>query len=108
MTNDEWNTFEETLEHCPPIVVEMYTAPRLEMNRDEFVALTNAILVATTTMERLAHQKSVSQSDFVQFAGAMDRLFQGMYGRMLSLGRALDRSHTAQVLLEAELATTGK
>ena len=109
MTNDQWKHFEATLETAPGLVQDMYYANKPEINQDEATKLTIALLCCVEMMDDYAKKPDgISQEEFIGFSASVERLMSAMYGRMLGIARRLDHAVTQQVVLEAELAATGK
>lgn len=107
MTSDQWNTFEESMPLAPPEAKIMYNNPN-GLTQGELVALTNTLLVVSETFQHLGNQPEVNQRTFNEAAELMNTLLAAMYGRLMGLAKQYDLLVTKQVLLEAELASTGK
>lgn len=106
MTNDQWKAFEESMRIAPEITRKMYNPAVMEMTEVESMSLAHALLCAVEALQ-YAHSNAKTE----QLRDTLDltmSMMSGMYGRLLGIARAYDKSVTAQTLLEAELASVGK
>ena len=108
MTNDQWKLWEESMALAPEITTAMFNARVKEMTQTEVVDLSRCLLTVTRCIESLAAGRITEKRDVEDLADLTMSMMSGMYGRLMGLARAYDTLITKQVMLEAELASTGK
>jgi hypothetical protein len=108
MTNDQWKIFEDSMANAPGITMEMFNARVKEMTQAEVVDMSRCLLSVTRCIESLAAGRITEKRDVEDLADLTMSMMSGMYGRLMGLARAYDALITKQVMLEAELASTGK
>jgi hypothetical protein len=108
MTNDQWKIFEDSMANAPGITMEMFNARVKEMTQAEVVDMSRCLLSVTRCIESLAAGRITEKRDVEDLADLTMSMMSGMYGRLMGLARAYDTLITKQVMLEAELASTGK
>jgi hypothetical protein len=107
MTNDQWQDFEQSMHLAPEECKIMYTHDR-EMTHVELVRLTTSLLSCSELLNHMCQKKQVNQDEFNDTAGLVNAMLSAMYGRLMGLAKKCDTLITKQVVLEAELASTGK
>ena len=108
MTNDQWKLFEQSMNLAPEITQQMYTTTRVEITQQESIDIARVLLSNCQVLNHLERGGTLSPEDM---ADAMNNTFStlaGLYGRLMGLGKAYDALVTKQVVLEAELASSGK
>lgn len=108
MTNDQWKIFEDSMANAPRITMEMFNARVREMTQAEVVDMSRCLLSVTRCIESLAAGRITDKRDVEDLADLTLNMMSGMYGRLMGLAKAYDTLITKQVMLEAELASTGK
>lgn len=108
MTNDQWKIFEDSMANAPGITMEMFNARVKEMTQAEVVDMSRCLLSVTRCIESLAAGRITDKRDVEDLADLTLNMMSGMYGRLMGLAKAYDTLITKQVMLEAELASTGK
>ena len=108
MTNDQWKIFEDSMANAPRITMEMFNARVKEMTQAEVVDMSRCLLSVTRCIESLAAGRITDKRDVEELADLTLNMMSGMYGRLMGLAKAYDTLITKQVMLEAELASTGK
>ena len=108
MTNDQWKIFEDTLKTAPDITNAMFNARIKEMTQTEVVDLTRCLLTVTRCVESMGAGRMTDERDLMDLAELTLSMMGGLYGRLMGLARAYDTLITKQVVLEAELAASGK
>jgi len=108
MTNDQWKIFEDSMANAPRITMEMFNARVKEMTQAEVVDMSRCLLSVTRCIESLAAGRITEKRDVEDLADLTLSMMSGMYGRLMGLAKAYDTLITKQVMLEAELASTGK
>jgi hypothetical protein len=106
MTESQWNEVVRSLEIAPDITQKMFDPPQMELTKHEVISLGHALLCSTEMLNaqgQMSDNKALT--DTIDITVSM---IAGLYGRLLGLARAYDKSVTAQTILEAELASTGK
>ena len=107
MTNDQWKLFESSLHLSPAITQKMYTA-RPEMTEQESIDIARVLLSNCQVLQHLQNGGTLSPEDMAEAMNNTFSTLAGLYGRLMGLGKAYDALVTKQVVLEAELASTGK
>ena len=108
MTNDQWNLFEQSMSMAPEITQTMYTTKKVEMDQTESLDLARVILSGITVLNHLQRGGSLTPQEMDTAMDDINRLISALYGRLMGLAKAYDSLVTKQVVLEAELASTGK
>jgi hypothetical protein len=109
MTRDQWKVWEDSMSLAPDIVREMYAAPNMSISEGESIDLARAIRSAAASLNAATTPGvAITPEELMQVADLTLNLLAGLYGRVMGLGHAYDEAVTAQTVLEAELATTGK
>ena len=108
MTNDQWKLWEDSMKLAPEITTAMFNARVKEMTQAEVVDMSRCLLSVTRCIESLAAGRITDKRDVEELADLTLNMMSGMYGRLMGLARAYDALITKQVMLEAELASTGK
>jgi len=108
MTNDQWKLWEDSMKLAPEITTAMFNARVREMTQAEVVDMSRCLLSVTRCIESLAAGRITDKRDVEELADLTLNMMSGMYGRLMGLARAYDALITKQVMLEAELASTGK
>jgi len=108
MTNDQWKIFEDTLNTAPDITLAMFNARVKEMTQQEVVDLTRCLLTVTRCVESMGAGRMTDERDLMDLAELTLSMMSGLYGRLMGLAKAYDTLITKQVVLEAELAASGK
>ena len=108
MTNDQWKNFESSLHMAPEITQSMYTVIRKEMSQQESVDLARVLLSNCQVLQHLERGGTLSPDDMAMAMNTTFSTIAGLYGRLMGLAKAYDSLITKQVVLEAELAASGK
>jgi len=108
MTNDQWKIFESSLHMAPEIAQSMYTVIRKEMTERESVDLARVLLSNCQVLQHLESGGTLSPDDMAMAMNTTFSTIAGLYGRLMGLAKAYDSLITKQVVLEAELAASGK
>ena len=107
MTNDQWKLFETSLHLSPDITQQMYTV-RPEITERESIDIARVLLSNCQVLQHLQNGGTLSPEDMAEAMNNTFSTLAGLYGRLMGLGKAYDALVTKQVVLEAELASTGK
>ena len=107
MTNDQWKLFETSLHLSPDITQKMYTV-RPEITQQESIDIARVLLSNCQVLRHLEDGGVLSPEDMKMAMNTTFSTLAGLYGRLMGLGKAYDSLITKQVVLEAELASTGK
>ena len=107
MTNDQWKLFESSLHLSPDITKRMYTV-RPEIGQQESIDIARVLLSNCQVLQHLENGGTLSPEDMSMAMNTTFSTLAGLYGRLMGLGKAYDNLITKQVVLEAELASTGK
>ena len=94
--------------NAPGISMEMFNARVKVMTLAEVVDMSRCLLSVTRCIESLAAGRITDKRDVEDLADLTLSMMSGMYGRLMGLAKAYDTLITKQVMLEAELASTGK
>ena len=106
MTESQWKQFEQSLSLAPEVALKMYKPSKMEMTETESISLARALLTASELMNHfMLTSKDAKLQDTLELSMS---IMSGMYGRVMGLAHAYDKAVTAQTVLEAELASTGK
>jgi hypothetical protein len=108
MTNDQWKIFEDSMANAPGITMEMFNARVKEMTQAEVIDLSRCLLTVTRCLDSMGQGRMTDQHDLADLAELTLNMMSGLYGRLMGLAKAYDTLITKQVMLEAELASTGK
>ena len=111
MTRDQWKMWESSMGQAPEILAEMFHTKDIEMTQVESLDLARAIRAGTaalTVATEPGTMHKVTPDELRMLVDVSVSLIAGMYGRMMGLAKAYDEAVTKQVVLEADLATTGK
>lgn len=108
MTNDQWEIFENTVKQAPQITEAMFNARVKEMTQAEVIDLSRCLLTVTRCLDSMGQGRMTDQHDLADLAELTLNMMSGLYGRLMGLAKAYDTLITKQVMLEAELASTGK
>jgi len=109
MTRDQWKVFEDSLHLAPEIVTEMYKPDRMEVSEGESVDLARVVRTSAMALTLAARPDvQISQQELDMLVDTTISTIAALYGRVMGLAKAYDEALTKQVVLEAELATTGK
>lgn len=109
MTRDQWKVWEDSLHLAPEIMVEMYKPGHMEVTEDESLDLARAVRTGAMALTLASRPDArISQQELEVLVDTTISMVAGLYGRLMGLAKAYDEAITKQVVLEAELATTGK
>ena len=108
MTNDQWKIFEQSMSMAPEITQAMYTTTRLEITQQESIDIARVLMSNCQVLQHLERGGTLSPEDMTTAMNNTFSILAGLYGRLMGLGKAYDALVTKQVVLEAELASTGK
>jgi hypothetical protein len=108
MTNDQWKIFEQSIHMAPEIVQSMYTLRYPEMSERESIDLARVLLSNSQVLQHLQSGGTLSPDDMEMAMQTTFSTLAGLYGRLMGLAKAYDTLITKQVVLEAELAASGK
>ena len=108
MTNDQWKLWEQSMNMAPEITQQMYTTTRVEITQQESIDIARVLLSNCQVLNHLERGGTLSPEDMAVAMNTTFSTLAGLYGRLMGLGRAYDNLITKQVVLEAELASTGK
>ena len=108
MTNDQWKLWEQSMNMAPKITQQMYTTTRVEITQQESIDIARVLLSNCQVLNHLERGGTLSPEDMALAMNTTFSTLAGLYGRLMGLGKAYDALVTKQVVLEAELASTGK
>ena len=108
MTNDQWKLWEDSMALAPEITQEMFTTRRVEMTQGESIDLARVLLSNCQVLQHLESGGTLSPDDMAMAMNTTFSTIAGLYGRLMGLAKAYDSLITKQVVLEAELAASGK
>ena len=108
MTNDQWKIFESSLHMAPEIAQSMYAVTRKEITERESIDLARVLLSNCQVLQHLQDGGKLSPDDMEMAMQTTFSTIAGLYGRLMGLAKAYDTLITKQVVLEAELAASGK
>jgi hypothetical protein len=108
MTNDQWKLWEDSMALAPEITQDMFNTKRVEMTEMESIDLARVLQSTSGILNHLQDGGRLSETDMKVAVETTVNLIAGMYGRLMGLAKAYDTLITKQVVLEAELAASGK
>ena len=108
MTNNQWKAFEDSMHLAPEIAQSMYNLRYVEMTNDESISLARVLLSNCQMLQYLQNGGTLSPDDMSDAMNTTVSTLAGLYGRLMGLAKAYDTLITKQVVLEAELAASGK
>ena len=108
MTNDQWEIFENTVKQAPEITELMFHARVTEMTQAEVSDLSRCLLTVTRCLDSMGQGRMTDPDDLADLAQLSLNMMSGLYGRLMGLAKAYATLITKQVMMEAELASTGK
>jgi len=108
MTNDQWKMWNDSMALAPRILVDMFNTKRVEMTEMESIDLARVLQSTSGILNHLHDGGRLSETDMKVAVETTVNLIAGMYGRLMGLAKAYDDLVTKQVVMEAELAASGK